>query len=173
MEITGKLGLPWQLWSRSRTCSGVCMATTLINMLNESTQSSIVEMFIFGLALSPCSRTSSTVGPMAPRRTGNSSSSSMYSPRQIFSAGFDGMEGETGPTVTALLESGLSRKATMGVSSKNWPLFAWSPLVLVSMPASDRESGSVAIPPSCLLSPVVVLSTYQSPHLSLCSYALR
>ena len=85
------------------------MATTLIKVLNESTQSSIVEMFFFGLAFSPCSRTSSTVGAGAPRRAGSSSSNSIYSPRQIFSASFDGTGGETGPTATAFFDNGVSR----------------------------------------------------------------
>lgn len=136
---------------------------TLINVLNESTQSSIVEMFFFGLALSPCSRTSSTVGAGAPRRAGRSSSNSIYSPRQIFSASLDGMGGETGPTATAFFDNGVSRSETMGVSSENWSLFAWSPLLLVSMPANDRGLGSVASPPPPVASPMIVLSAYLTP----------
>ena len=56
------------------------MAMTLIYELNESTQSSIVEMFFIGFALSLCSRTSSTVGAGAPRCADNSLSNSAYSP---------------------------------------------------------------------------------------------
>ena len=139
------------------------MAMTLIKVLNESTQSSIVEMFFFGLALSLCNRTSSTVGAGAPRRAGRSSSSSIYSPRQIFSANLDGRGGETGPTATAFFDTGVSRSETIGVSSENWSVLAWLPLLLVSMPASDRGLGSVASPPPPVASPMIVLSIYLAP----------
>ena len=107
-------GEPWKSWlaltivelyaRRSRTCSWLRMATTLMSVLKDSTHSSMVEMFFLGLAFSPCNRASSTVGPGAPKRAGNSSSRSINSPRQIFSVNFDGIGGEIGPTVIAFFD---------------------------------------------------------------------
>ena len=63
----------------------------------------IVAMFFLGLALSPCTRTSSTVGSEASKRADSNSSTSrsINSPRQVFSANFEGIEREMRPTVTA------------------------------------------------------------------------
>ena len=76
---------------------------------------------------------------------------------RFLSASFDGMGGETGPTVIAFFDSGLSTSETMGVSSENWP---WLPLVVVGMPANDRGLGSVARPPSPDASPVIILNDH-------------
>ena len=91
------------------------------------------------------------VGAGAPRRAGSSSSNSIYSPRQIFSASFDG---ETGPTATTFFDSGVSM---MGVSSLYLlgRYYCWS--------ANDRGLGSVASPPPPVASPMIILSVYLTP----------
>ena len=68
----------------------------LMKVFNERTHSAIEVMIFLDFALSPCNSTSRTVGCGTPKRDGSSSSSSMYSPHQFFSASLTGMGGEIG-----------------------------------------------------------------------------
>lgn len=147
--------------SRSLTCSGVRMATTLTSVLKHSTHSSMQVMFFFGLTFSDCSRASRIVGPGAPSRAGSSSCNSMYSPRQIFSAIFSGMGGETGPTEIALFVCGLSGSNDLrGVTREN--CCSWTVpggFVTVFSPANAIALGTLLIPPppvGGVESPVVI-----------------